>query len=311
MVGQILRIDSLKDPAKNMAAATEYYLAYCRSRNLSENSIIYYRNRLASFATYVADNAPGIGPKETSVQIVREFISWELERVSPATVNHSIIALRAFFNLLENDGLIERNPLAGIKKVHQKRPLIETFSQAQVEALLAACGSNFAGVRDRAMMLLLYDSGARASELCGLRLEDVDWQECTFRVTGKGDKERLVGFGEVTRRAVQMYSARRPDLDTTALFVTCYGMPIGRHRLARIIKGRCERAGITGLRCSPHTFRHTFAISYLRSGGDLFTAAEDTWAQRSYYDQALLSGIQHRYRGAAPDVFTRRSTSIV
>lgn len=177
-VGQVLRIDALKDPAKNMAAATEYFLGYCCSRNLSENSITYYRNRLASFASYIEDNAPGIGPKDITRQTVREFMNSELERVSPATVNHSVTALRAFFNLLENDGLIERNPLAGIKKVHQKRPLIETFTQEQVEAVLATCGTNFAGVRDRAMMLLLYDSGVRASEpLCANMIETASFPQ--------------------------------------------------------------------------------------------------------------------------------------
>jgi integrase/recombinase XerD len=294
----------LKDPARSIVAATEYFLGYCRASNLSPNTIGYYQYRLRAFSRYLDDNAPGVGPRDVTRQMIREFVNWELQHASPSTVNHSITTLRAFFNLLAADGLILESPLTGLKKVKQPRRLIQTFSPEQVEALLATCGTNFAGVRDKAMLLLLYDCGPRASELTGLRLEDVNWSERTINLVGKGDKERIIPFGETARRALAVYLARRPELGNDFLFVSCFGEPIDRHRLLAMIKERCAAAKISGPRCSPHTLRHSFAINYLRGGGDLFSLQKilghTDLSMTRRYAELSTTDVREKHRAHSP-----------
>ena len=169
------------------------------------------------------------------------------------------------------DGLLDQNPIDRVDKPRRRRAVISTFSPEEVESILATCRNDFVGVRDRAIILTLLDCGLRASELCGLRLEDIDWREQTLLVVGKGDKERIVPFGSAVRRVLGEYIGRRGDLPCRELFVSVYGEPINRHRLRAIVRRRCEAAGIKGVRCSPHTFRHTFAVMFLRAGADAFT----------------------------------------
>jgi integrase/recombinase XerC/integrase/recombinase XerD len=267
----LIRISSFNHLAENLPAAIESFLNYCRSKNLSGETVKYYRYRLQAFARFLAHDAPGTAPKDVTPQVVRSFIAWEVQRNSPATANHSLVALRAFFNYLVRDGFLESSPVAGVEKVRCRRTVIDTFTLDQLEAVLKTCGKSFTGVRDRAMIVLLFDCGLRVSELCGLTLDDICWNEQTLAVVGKGDKERIVPFGSAARQALVQYLGRREDLATKALFVTCYGDPIGRFRGREIVADRCKAAGITGVRCSPHTLRHTFAVTYLRAGGDVFS----------------------------------------
>lgn len=159
----------------------------------------------------------------------------------------------------------------GVEKVRKRRTVIETFSLEQIEKIISVCEKDFLGVRDKAIIMTLVDCGLRASELCGLRIDDISREQQTMIVLGKGDKERVVPFGQATQQALTQYLARRGKLDTNVLFVNCYGEAFDRHRLADIVESRCIRAEISGVRCSPHTFRHTFAVMYLRAGGDVFS----------------------------------------
>jgi len=165
------------------------------------------------------------------------------------------------------------NPMEKVEKVRVPRKVVETFTAAHIEAMLATCNPrSFNGARLRAIILALLDCGLRVSELCGLAMDDVSWDEGTLRVMGKGAKERIVPFGEATRQALLSYVARRGTIPgQPALFVTCYGDAMNRHEAYRTLSECGKRAGVTGVRCSPHTLRHTFAVMYLRNGGDAFT----------------------------------------
>ena len=185
-----------------------------------------------------------------------------------------------------------------------RKPLIDVFSPEQIETVIATCGADFVGLRDRAVILVLLDCGLRASETCGLTADDVNWKEHTLKVLGKGRKERLVSFGRATQQALGRYLARRPELPTSNLFVTWFGEPMNRHRLYELVKTRCLRAGITGVRASPHTFRHTFATSFLRSGGDCFTLQrilghEDLAMTRRYSEVSQTDALE-RHRAYSP-----------
>ncbi len=270
-VGQAIRISSATDLADNVTAAVDAFVIYGQAKNLSPNTLLYYQYRLRAFRDYLDRHAVSSAPKDITPRVIREFINDEIQRRSPSTANHSVTTLRAFFGFLVDDGFLDSNVMNGVKKVRCRKPLIETFTLEQLEAILATCDKSFVGVRDQAIILVLFDTGIRASELCGLTLDDVSWTEQTMTVLGKGDRERVVSFGKATRQALALYLARRGDVETDRLLISVYADPIDRHRLRRIIRARCERVGVTGVRCSPHTFRHTFAVTYLRNGGDVFS----------------------------------------
>lgn len=270
-VGQAIRISSHNQLGNNMTAAVDGFLVYCQAKNLSENTLVYYRTRIEAFVRFLGQQAPGIAPKDVSRQLLREFVTEETSRTSPSTANHAVMALRAFFGFLVKDGYLESNPMEGVEKVRQSKKILNTFTPDQVESLLNQFGTSFTDVRDKALILLLFDCGLRASEVCSLSVDDLCWTEQTMRVLGKGSRERLVPFGQSVKQVLTQYLLRRGQLETNALFVNCYGESVDRHRIGKIVQRRCEKAGITGVRCSPHTLRHTFAVTYLRGGGDLFS----------------------------------------
>ncbi|OFX14803.1 MAG: hypothetical protein A2Z18_03560 [Armatimonadetes bacterium RBG_16_58_9] len=243
-------------------------------------------------------------PATVTPQIVRAFLTAETESNSASTAAHSYVSLRAFFNFLVRDGFVAVNPADSVDKPRQRRKIIETFSLDDVERMVATCGKDFVGVRDRAMILAMLDCGLRASELCGLSINDVNWAEQTLLVVGKGDKERIVPFGNVTRQALAEYVPRRGQLETQMLFVSIYGAPLDRYRVRTMVKERCETAGIKGPRCSPHTLRHTCAVQYLRNGGDVFSLqkllghADLTMTRR--YAELSQTDVREKHRACSP-----------
>lgn len=131
------------------------------------------------------------------------------------------------------------------------------------------------GFRDWVMILALLDTGLRANELVSLSLDNINLDDGIVKVYGKGAKERIVPIGARVQRAtwkyLQRYRSQPANPLCTSLFLTRNGEPITVNRLETIIENYGRKAGIEGTRCSPHTFRHTFAISYLRNGGDVFS----------------------------------------
>jgi len=219
--GQLFRIPAFTPVAQDLATAVEAFLDYCRAKNLSANTIVYYRYRLDALKRYLEGAAPGTTPGEITPPVVRGFIAEETRHNSASTANHSVITLRAFFNYLVQDGFLEASPMSRVERVRQPRPIIQTFTLEQIQAIIGSCRKDFVGVRDRAIVLLLLDCGLRATELCDLRLHDISWSEQTMLVRGKGEKERLVPFGQAAKTALTQYLARRGDLETDAFFVSC------------------------------------------------------------------------------------------
>lgn len=301
---QVVRIDKYISPALDLECAITGFFNYCRARNLSPNTILYYQYRLGAFKRYTDAKHPGAAPKDITAPIVRDFISSESNQHSVTTANHSVTALNSFFNYLIKDGFLESNPVEGVDKLRSRKKVIETFSKEQIQSILKVCGKDFAGVRDTAILMVLFDCGLRASELCGLTVHDISWGDQTLLVLGKGDKERSVPFGQATKRALTQYLARRGELEADAFFVTCYGDPMTRFRLAEMVVQRCKKAGVQGLRCSPHTFRHTFAVSYLRAGGDVFSLqkilghSDLTMTRR--YAELSQTDVQDKHRMFSP-----------
>lgn len=193
-------------PRQALQEAAASFLRRGEARSLSASTLRFYRERLTTFARWLEGQGLDLGPADIAA-VVRDFLAAERQRVTAATANHAYMALRAFFRFLVAEEWLTANPMDKVEKVRLPRRLIETLSQEQVEALLAQCGRSFNGARVRAMMLVLVDCGLRASELCGLTLEDVSWDEGTLKVMGKGSKERRVPFGRRRGRPCWLTSA--------------------------------------------------------------------------------------------------------
>ena len=249
------------------------YLDYCHSRNLSPNTIGYYRDRISLFFGYcqkmkinrLADITPAV---------VRAYISYSLNKgYSDKTTNHGVIALKVFFHFLMDEERIATSPTDRIKPIKMERKIIQTFGKEHVEAMLARCDRRtFIGIRNYTLMIIFLDTGLRVSEVCGLRLSDVDWSNCLLMVLGKGGKQRLVPFGQSLRGILLEYVARRGEIDNEDhLFLNQYADPLSRRVVLATFHRIGKAAGVNGVRVSPHTFRHTFAKNWILSGGDSFS----------------------------------------
>lgn len=197
-------------------------------------------------------------------------------RLSGHTVNCYLRAIRAFCSWLTYEEIIQANPFSRLKIPNAPRKVTPTFSEEQIQALSGAIDTSTpAGFRDWAIILTLLDTGLRVSELADLGLENVNLDQRQLKVCGKGAKERIVPIGVKVQRAMwqylQWYRPNPASPRFNSFFLTQDGRPMTRGRILTQIKRCGKRAGLVGVRCSPHTFRHTFAISYLRNGGDVFS----------------------------------------
>lgn len=227
-------------------------------------------SRVRSFLAYAREANPTgrFGSNRTTTR----------REARPATVHAYFRAIRAFGNFCLAEGLIqpEEWPLKNVKAPRVPNDQIQPLSQEQVQGMVNAARSMQAPERNAALILLLVDTGLRVSELMGLKVGDVDRSEGELIVTGKGNKKRRVYMGSTARRALWRYleTDRREAMPDEPLFVsvggTTHNAALTHSGIHRLVKNAGNGAGISGVRCSPHTLRHTFAVNFLRGGGNLF-----------------------------------------
>jgi site-specific recombinase XerD len=198
--------------------------------------------------------------------------------VRPCTAHMYHSRLQAFFNWLVNEGVVPVSPMQRIKAPLARADQVQPFTQDQITSLYQAAQKSRNPRRDAAIVLFLLDTGVRASELCGIKMKDVDLDGRNCRVLGKGNKYRTIYFGRNTAKALWQYlreMERRPD---EPLFLSdrgrSAGEPLTRYGLRQLIERLGKAAKIQATRCSSHTFRHTFAVEFLRNGGHIFTLKE-------------------------------------
>ncbi len=169
--------------------------------------------------------------------------------------------MRAFFNFLEADELIESSPVKAVKSPKIPRVFPYVLSEEEVhKLLLAAKGKSFSAKRNYAMLCLFLDTGIRVSELCNLKLDDIKFATMSIKVIGKGNKERVILFSKKCAKALMKYIKARSFVPfEDILFVNKEGEPFKRRGILQIIHRLGKKAGIKGKRVSPHTLRHTFA----------------------------------------------------
>ncbi len=253
------------------------YLAFeaGNSRHTVENYLRDLR-RLVSYAGTKGIDRPDV---LTAAQL-REFI-YALKDLglAPATIRRQISAVRTYFKFLVGEAHATRDPSERLESPKQWRTLPVVLTVAEVERLLAAPNTDEPlAVRDRALLEFAYATGVRVSELVGLTLQDILYEDGLARVMGKGAKERIVPVGRRALGAVALYAREiRPSLDRGSgrgvLFLNARGTPLSRVGAWTVIKRAARQAGITK-RVTPHTLRHTFATHLLEGGADLRAVQE-------------------------------------
>jgi len=241
-------------------------------QGLSRNTLSAYATDLRALALWL--NGQGLGLLQASREQLLQYLAQRAESGSKArTSARQLSSLRRFYRYLVREGRLAEDPSARIEAPKLGRSLPKSLTEAEVEALLSAPPTDdLLGLRDRAMLELLYATGLRVSELVGLELSQLNLRQGVVRVLGKGSKERLVPLGDESVAWLQDYlQEARPQLQkqpVDALFLTRRGEAMSRQAFWYMIKRYAIRVGIRKS-LSPHTLRHAFATHLLNHGADL------------------------------------------
>lgn len=263
---------SLPPEAEDFDAAKTLFLRRCLVRNLTTETMRYYREVLTDLESRM-DKHGITGPASVSKTLLEdEILAMRDAGLSDATIRSRLRGWRAYFNFLRDEGIIADAPTDGVVIAKSGEKVIETFSKPQIKSLLDAPDRDtFTGYRDYVIMLTLLDTGMRVSELEGIQISNIDWSLRTIKVFGKGRKERVVPFQETLAKHLRQYVKIRGLLDHDTLFVNIDNRPMARRSIQERISSYGKMAQITNVRVSPHTFRHTFARMYIMNGGDVFS----------------------------------------
>lgn len=257
------------------ATAIQDYLNHLHiERGLSTNTRINYRLDLEKLQDFLVES-PANSPIKIEQELLTQFVYDFSKTKHPRSQARLMSSLKGFFNYLVAEGLREDNPAALLDSPRLGLYLPDTLSIEEVETLLDACTENDAlGRRNRAILETLYGCGLRVSELTGLQLSDLFFEEGYMRIIGKGNKQRLVPFAPLTQKYIRIYledrqgvSIRDPKSQDT-LFLSRRGTGLTRAMIFTIIKRLSQDAGIQK-KVSPHTLRHSFATHLLENGADL------------------------------------------
>jgi integrase/recombinase XerD len=242
---------------------------------LSKNTLSAYRRDLLLYAAWLADQSHGQRSLDQTLEPdLNGYFSARHSVTKATSANRRLTVFKRYFRWALRERFITADPTLKLQSARQALRVPKVMSEAQVEALLAAPDVDTPlGQRDRAMLELMYASGLRVSELVGLKTFHLSLNEGVLRVMGKGNKERLVPFGQLAREAIVRYIQQgRPDIlkgqQTDDLFVTHHGHSMSRVMFWMLVKKYALLAGITSP-LSPHTLRHAFATHLLNHGADL------------------------------------------
>lgn len=276
----------MSDPAAVARAIRTYLDHLAVERGLAANTLTSYRRDLGRYADHLARH--GIeSVTEVTEAHVSEFLVWlregdpEHQPLSSTSAARTVVAVRGFHRFVVADGLAGTDPAAAVKPPTPAKRLPKALPLSDVEAILDAAGTpeSVLSLRDRALLEVLYGTGARISEAVGLDVDDVDTVDATVLLRGKGGKERLVPIGGFALDAVAAYLSRaRPTLVASrtpagAMFLNSRGGRLSRQSAWAILDKAADRAGVTR-DVSPHTLRHSFATHLLDGGADVRVVQE-------------------------------------
>lgn len=263
-----------------MQQAIDGYLSDLEQRRgASQHTVANYRLDLEHLARWLADRGVS-GWASVGRRDMRAWVAWmHGEGYAPASIARKLSAARALYRYLSREGIHTEEPLLLVPTPKMRRTLPGVLSIEEIERLLSAPDRHSPlGMRDRCMFEVLYATGLRLSELLSLRVDGIQWSARTVRVTGKGNKVRIVLLGDLAVDALERYIHHaRPRLlggrGSDALFLSHTGRPLSVRGFHLILQTHLTSAGIER-HVTPHTLRHSFATHLLEGGADLRTVQE-------------------------------------
>jgi integrase/recombinase XerD len=272
--------------------AVKGYLLSRRSK-CNEKTIEWYRQKLAHFCFVLQEEYDITTLNKVTVTHLRLFVEHMKETrsdennpfkptngdatIRDVTVKGYVQVIKSFFTWCVREELLKKNPAMNLDNPKVSRYVIKTFTEEQIKAMVEVCDlGTMVGFRDYTIMMLLLDTGIRASELCGLTMDRVYlsvMDHAFVKVMGKGRKEREVGISTEVAECLWKYIHvhRKPkERGEQRLFINLFGAPLTLAGVEQMLQEVAKRATITGVRVSPHTFRHTFARMFLENGGDVY-----------------------------------------
>lgn len=272
-----------------MYNSTEEYIKGFRTylrleRGMSLNTYNSYSSDVKEFASWLdSESGPGVTLEKTAGENISQYLGIRIDpnegpAITSRTQARILSSLRSFFGWLQIDGVIAENPCDGIDTPKIGRYLPSVLSIDEVNDIMNSVDqSKWGGVRDRAILELLYGCGLRVTEVSDMKISNIYLQEKFVRVVGKGNKERVVPMGDPAAEAVTAYLAVRPEpadaKSEDILFLNKSGKQLSRISVFNMVKKQAMLAGITK-EISPHTFRHSFATHLIEGGADLRVVQE-------------------------------------
>lgn len=267
---------SLRSDYLDFDDALDIFIKDGEIRNLREHSIKYYRNELTTFRNILIEQGVTTYPGEITKEIIDENMIRYLrveKGLKITSINTRLRAIRAFFNFLSKNRYIPHNPVENLSLVRDRKPVIATFTVKQITDILNKPDlKTFVGVRDYTLMMLLLETGIRVNELIGVKVNDINWEESKLLIRNtKGYMQRYVPLSATMKDQLRRYLAIRGSVvDCDALFITIDDTPLTKRQIQSRISHYGKEARIEGVRCSPHTFRHTFAKLSVKNGAGIF-----------------------------------------
>lgn len=252
-----------------LSTAIEMYFVAKRAQRLSEHTLSDYKNTFNKFSRFVGENCE---IEKIDPSIIASFLA-ESDGLSKKTTLNYHTGLSSLWNYMVENSYTERNIVRVVKPPRPDEKQILPLTRQEIIALLEMVKDTQFPVRNRVVILLLLDCGLRASELCSLKVKDVDLINRRILIKGKGGKERKIPFCDTTQEALKAYFKTRKLSNTrdqySVVFVSGYGNVLSRRVLLQLLVKIGIRAGV--LNCHTHRFRHTFAIQFLRNEGNIYT----------------------------------------
>lgn len=294
-----------------LAQAISTFLQYIeQNRNLSPNTVTTYRRGLETFFDFIkecSDVVPDVA--EITTEDIRPFLGWMHDKgLSKKSLRVRIAAVKSLFKFLQKQRVIEKNPTTLIAIPKAERKLPSFLQKDETEKLMDILDDGSPkGTRNRALVELLYGAGLRISEALGILISDIDMQQKTVRVKGKGNKIRIVPFGEKASESIKKYLALRSQLCSkdsgTRLFLNSKGGILSPIVAYKIIN-RAMRLVTEAKQKSPHVLRHSFATHLLDNGADITAVSEmlghSSLSATQVYTHLSVERLKSAYKQAHP-----------
>lgn len=291
-------------------AVTRYLQVLAGVRRLSAATVEAYGTDLAAFVSFLEGEEITVVSEVTTAVVRRWIRRLGEERLAATSINRRLSALRGFFAFLVQQEVMTHNPAKAVRGLRTPRRLPETLFEQEMEQMLRLDREDFAGLRNRALLEMLYSTGARISEVCNANVDDLLFRRRALLVHGKGGKDRFVFLGDMAFDRLKEYLPYRHEFlqrrglrNTKALFVNLRGGRLTPRGAAGIVSQRLSETGLSK-HLTPHGFRHSFATHILNHGADIRVVQELLGHSRlsttQVYTHVGMDRLQRVYREAHP-----------